>query len=211
MLIKIDKKDGKDKNLLPKLKVRKSATASRKRVVADDSAVVAERMAKLFSAYDCRVVTTEKDLLDYISRNYELGLDTETTGLDIFKNELVGFSLGTTKDCIYVPLNHKVGKNYAGDIKAIATALEERKLYGFNAKFDMKALKLKAGLEVRFHWCGYLAARLMNSSEPSNSLKGLYVKYVDPNDETYSFGNLFNMPFDAYDPEVVEDTRQSML
>ncbi len=203
MLIKIDNKDGKDKNLLPKLKVKKSATAPRKRAVADDSAVVAERMAKLFSAYDWRVVTTEKDLLDYINRNHELGLDTETTGLDIFKNELVGFSLGTTKDCIYVPLNHKVGKNYTGDIKAIATALEERKLYGFNAKFDMKALKLKAGLEVRFHWCGYLAARLMNSSEPSNGLKNLYVKYVDPNDETYAFGNLFNMPFDAYDPEVV--------
>ena len=41
----------------------------------------------------------------------------------------------------------------------------------FNAKFDIKALKLKAGLEVKFYWCGYLASRLMNSSEPSNGIK----------------------------------------
>ena len=43
----------------------------------------------------------------------------------------------------------------------------------------------------------------MNSAEPSNGLKDLYMKYVDPSDETYSFGNMFEKSFDHYDPEVV--------
>lgn len=196
----------KDKPVLPKLETKKSSTGAQPRqakVPVDDSFIVSQRMAELFSDYDWKVVTTEQELLDYVKDKQELGFDTETTGLDAFRDHLVGFSLGTVDDCIYVPLTHKVGVNYAGDMKVVQGILAEKSLYGFNAKFDIKMMKLYAGIEVHAKWCAYLAARLMNSAEPSNELKELYIKYVDPNAKFYTFSSLFKRPFDQYDPAVV--------
>lgn len=196
---------------LPQLKTvaapKKSSTSgtgvNRSRTVADDSAAVAVKMKELFSDYDWKLVTTEEELLEYVSTSDEFGLDTETTGLDTFKDDIVGFSIGTEDNCIYVPLKHKVGKNYSGDLKKLEEILATKKLWGFNAKFDMKMLKLHAGITVKVVWCGYLAARLKYSAEPDNGLKALYCKYIDPDAQFYSFGTLFKMPFDKYDPEVV--------
>ncbi len=201
MLINVGNKE----KVLPKLKTEKSSSKkqARRRKVLDDSASVRARMEELFGKYDWKVVTNKEDLIRFLDTAEEFGFDTETTSLDIFKGELVGLSFGTLDKCIYVPLRHKVGMNYRGDIKEIESILAEKKLFGFNSKFDMKALKLHANLNVKSEWCGYLAARLMNSAEPANNLKDLYVKYVDPFDETYSFKNLFNKPFDEYDPLIV--------
>lgn len=191
---------------LPKLSTGKPSTtlrAPRAKSLVDDSVFVATKMKELFSCYNWKVVTTREELLDYLSTRQDLGLDTETTGLDVFKDRLVGFSLGTVDDCIYVPLHHKVGVNYSGDLKEIGDILREKNIYGFNAKFDMKMLKHQAGIDIHVKWCGYLAARLMNCTEPSNELKELYVKYVDPNAQFYTFMSLFKNPFDTYDPAVV--------
>lgn len=204
MLLKIGNKE-KQKELLPKLKVSKSVatTQTRKRVVANDTASVRNKMKELFGKYDWQVVTTKEELAKFLHDNKELGIDTETTGLDVFKSELVGISLGNDTKCIYIPLKHKVGKNYRGEFSEIEELLRDAELIGFNAKFDMKAIKHHTKMNIKVKWCGYLAARLMNSAEPSNGLKDLYVKYVDPTDESYSFKGLFNMPFDMYDPEIV--------
>lgn len=203
MLIKIGSKDGQTTQL-PKLKTSKSKPQKpARRAVADDSAEVKVRMEQLFGKYNWRTVTSEEDVIKFLTSNKELGFDTETTGLDIFKSELVGLSFGTDTECIYIPLRHRVGKNYQGDLKKLQSILDGIKLYGFNVKFDIKALKYRAGLNIKAGWCGYLAARLMNSAEPSNTMKDLYVKYVDPNDDTYSFGKLFKKSFDCYDPEIV--------
>ena len=40
-------------------------------------------------------------------------------------------------------------------------------------------------------------------SEPSNEMKAIYAKYIDPKEETYSFGSLFKNTFDNYDPLIV--------
>ena len=190
---------------LPKLAVEKTSTTktTRTRTPVDDSFEVSKKMKELFSCYNWKTVTTEEELIDYLSTRQELGLDTETTGLDVFKDKLVGFSVGTVDDCIYIPLAHKVGQNYTGDLSKLQSILDARGIYGFNAKFDIKFLRKQANLNVRVKWCGYLAARLMNSSEPSNELKELYIKYVDPNAKFYSFRDLFKRPFDQYDPAIV--------
>ena len=193
----------------PKLKTSTTKSSTEKtsqpraKVLVDDSLDVARRMEELFSCYNWKTVTTEKELLDYLSTRQDLGFDTETTGLDVFKDKLVGFSLGTPEDCIYIPLAHKVGKNYEGSLEHLEAILKEKNIYGFNAKFDMKFMKKQAGINIKVKWCGYLAARLMYSAEPDNELKGLYVRHIDPNAQFYTFKELFKRPFDQYDPAIV--------
>ena len=191
---------------LPKLSIEKKPTvarAPRAKATVDDSLEVAAKMKELFSDFNWRVVTTEEELVDYLDSRRELGIDTETTGLDVFKDDLVGFSLGTMDDCIYIPLTHERGKNYSGSLSRLSEILSSRDLYGFNAKFDMKMMKHHAGVTLKVKWCGYLAARLMYSLEESNELKALYVKYVDPNAKFYEFRELFKNKFSFYDPAVV--------
>lgn len=192
---------------LIKLKTTKPRdTSSRQtsmRRVIDDSKAVAQRMELLFTKYKWKVVTTEEELKKYLATSEDFGIDTETTGLDIFKHSLVGISLGTADTSVYIPLKHKRGLNYSGDISNIQALLKDKALYGFNAKFDLKAIKYRLGIDIEVKWCGYLGARLIDSSEPSNEMKAIYAKYIDPKEETYSFGSLFKNTFDNYDPLIV--------
>ena len=128
----------------PKLKVttNKEPKAPRTRTILDDTVEVTAKMDELFSNYNWKTVTTEQELLDYLSTRQELGFDTETTGLDAFKDKLVGFSLGTEDDCIYIPLNHEVGQNYTGSLEQLEAILATKDIYGFNAKFDLKFMTM---------------------------------------------------------------------
>ena len=128
MLIKIDGLKPKTKTKLPKLKTEKRASAVRKRRAVDDSIQVANKMKELFSDYDWTVITTEEQLKSWLDGVGDIGLDTETTGLDIFKSSLAGIGLGTEKKCAYIPLYHEKGVNYQGDIKKIESYLKDRKI-----------------------------------------------------------------------------------
>jgi len=190
---------------LPKLAVgtKSKNNTPRVKTVVDDSLEVARKMQQLFSKYNWKTVTTEKELEAYLFDKKDLGFDCETTGLFVHKDKLCGMSFGTEEDCIYIPLAHKVGKNYEGDVKRIEELVASINLWGFNLKFDLKNAKHHAGLNLKGVWCGYLAARLMNCAEPSNELKELYIKYIDPNESFYNFRELFKRPFDEYDPAIV--------
>lgn len=190
----------------PKPKVVKASTPQPKRQtrrLVDDTQNVKAKMEELFGATSWKVVTTQMQLEEFLKEKTDLGIDTETTGLNVFDNKLTGFSLGDGKECIYIPIAHKVGANYRDDLANIEQLLSDKRLYGFNLKFDLKFLKKHLGFNLQGVWCGFLAARTMNSAEPRNELKTLYQKYVDPTDEDYSFRKLFGMPFDMYDPEIV--------
>lgn len=163
--------------------------------------VIADKLDVLFKDEDCALVTTKEELISFLNKSDVFGLDTETTGLLWYKDKLVGFSLGTATQSIYVPLNHKKGENYTGDKEELVSLLLSKKYYGFNAKFDtlfMSQLSEEL-LNLDFIGEGYLAIRCTNNLYP-DSLKGAYQKFIDPSSEFYDFGSLFSKPFDAYDP-----------
>ena len=196
----------------PKQTTAKGTAIGRKttKTVVDDTASAVAKVQELFGKYNWRVVTEESELIKYVEENPEVGFDTETTGLFAPLDDLTGFSLGIydfehpeKSHCIYVPLHHKVGKNYTGDVKNIGNILSKASLYGFNFKFDALFMKFKLGVKVKCKWDAYLGARVNNSSEEQNTLKWLYNKYIDPQAEVYSLKSLFNMNYEEYDPALV--------
>lgn len=107
---------------------------------------------------------------DKILQAGKFALDTETTGLDPFKDKIVGFSLavGAGEAC-YVPLAHGAAQNSPdlfgaaehSDIKQISTAVAAKYLkplladksvlkIGHNIKFDMHFLSQIIGEEAEF-------------------------------------------------------------
>ena len=70
---------------------------------------------------------TPADIYSYFGDNYSggfVGMDTETTGLNTLKNQLVGLSFSVkAKTGIYIPLNHKVGDNLRSSV--VASVLKE--------------------------------------------------------------------------------------
>lgn len=184
----------------------KKARAVNKPKVLDDSLEVARKMKELFSEYEGRykLVTTEEELIEYMSTRPELGFDTETDGLDRYKDVVAGFSIGNADDCIYVPLNHKVGTNYTGDrerLKEILTA-NGRKYWGMNTKFDRGVMIIHCGFDIPMKWDGEIAARLIDNREEAK-LKAQYILHIDPTAKFYEFKELFKQSFTNYDPKIV--------
>lgn len=109
-LIKLTEKSPiKDAVPAPVTEVRRTR---KPKYIVDDTNEAVARCQQMFSKYNWKCVTTEQQLLDYIGEDKEFGFDTETTGLFWKLDSLVGLSLGREEDCIYIPISHKVGKNY---------------------------------------------------------------------------------------------------
>lgn len=175
-------------------------------VPVDDSLTVAKVIAELFKSYiNCyKLVTTEEDLVSYLNANPELGFDTETDGLDRYKDIIAGFSVGTDKHCIYVPLNHRRGTNYTGDRSRLGELLRRngRKYWGMNTKFDRGVCRIHMGFDIPMKWDAEIAARLLDNREEAK-LKTQYILHIDPDAVFYEFGSLFKQKFTYYDPAVV--------
>lgn len=100
------------------------------------------------------LVQTKEDFEEMMKdlwANEHIAIDTETTGLDYFKDRIIGFVFGTKDNEYYVPFRHKVGalqldiEYIKPDIKRLL-ASNKKKLF-FNAKFDIRML-LNDGIET---------------------------------------------------------------
>lgn len=156
---------------------------------------------------DYVIITTEKQLHDYISRSIEnrvISIDTETTGLDPILDDIVGLCLYTpNQPAAYIPINHV---SYVTGVKVDNQLDKEIILYNlercskanidsimFNAKFDIRVLRNQIGWKEAYcTWDCYLAGRLLNENEESKGLKALHQKYVlDGKEDEFKFDALF--------------------
>lgn len=102
------------------------------------------------AAFEC--VTTKVQLMAWIKRIKKLGYfcyDTETTGLDLWRDRLVGHALAVVEgdriDACYIPTGHTVGRQLDNGtvLSALAPLLQDRKINVVmaNAPFDMNILR----------------------------------------------------------------------
>ena len=100
--------------------------------------IVMEKLGKYKDASRC--ITDINDLRKFFEDTpdgSEIGVDTETTGLNFYQDKIVGLSLCNGKEALYVPINHKSSvyntklKNQIPeeDIRQLFKELKETKNY----------------------------------------------------------------------------------
>lgn len=178
--------------------------------VKDMDTVIAQAKAmaeKYAGQYDC---VTDKDILiDYVDKIIDArvtGLDTETTGLDIFHDSVVGFSLSVPNaKAIYVPMLHLsrfTGKPDPNQLSVEFCAQQLSRLIGvkdmtidyFNAPFDMNMIFYSMGVNL---WDilsndASLIMRMLNTERHrNNNLKDLHADFCSHTTRGPRFGELF--------------------
>lgn len=162
------------------------------------------------------LITTEsrlKEYVDHIISNGIFSIDTETTGLDVMSDSIVGFSLYTPGEkAAYIPLNHVsyITNELLSDQLPMNVAteqlsrLETISAVFANAKFDIKILKNTLNVVIHPYFDCILAARMLNENEQSNRLKDLYKKYIlKGKEDTFTFSALFKgVKFNLIPPNV---------
>lgn len=148
-------------------------------------------------------ITTEEELHNLINAVVNDGLcsiDTETTGLNMYREDIVGISIYSNSiKATYIPINHislytkeKVANQLSEDIiHKEFSRLKDTKIIWHNYHFDYKVFKLKLNLDLPIYWDTLVGAHLLNENE-EHGLKYLYKKYVENSEEgVFKFSSLF--------------------
>ncbi len=165
-----------------------------------------DKIKKLLAAKpdNYKLIQTETQLdqlVKDLDRETVVAFDTETTGVNVYKDELVGMSLTLplANYHVYIPVKHKdagpqLRTNYVlNRLKKHLTDPNLGKVL-HNAKFDIHIL-IRYGVRLRglIHDTMVCMA-ILNENEPSNALKKLatkYGKYFGFDGESDTFEDLF--------------------
>ena len=186
-------------------KTTKKAKVTYKNPIDEINLKVTEALGRFKDKYKAVQDETElSDLIDEAIKVGEIAIDTETSGLDIFRESIAGWSFSFDGEKgYYVPINHRsryTQERYPGQLtpEICCRILQKLKdnntnIIFHNAKFDIKVIFLKIGLKLGCYWDTQIAATLINPMEP-HGLKYLYHKYVEQkdDDEFFKFSDLFD-------------------
>lgn len=177
--------------------ISKASKSNPKKVdknITSELSRISQQVVEYFKDSEAILITTRDELHSYIDKVIEAGIfayDTETTGLDRFRDHIVGSSLYYPGgvEC-YIPNKHLVPifdqpyKNQLDyeDVKAEFDRLVSAKckLILFNADFDLAVTHIwyKVDFMSIFYFDCYVAWKCLKENELHNGLKELYNKYV---------------------------------
>ena len=199
----------KERNTNTPVTIPESMQKKKKIKGLDDIIEQARKMSEKYGdRYIC--ITDADELKQYIDKcieNKRVAIDTETTGLDIFNDQIVGFSLYTAgmKAC-YVPLKHlsrmtgqpdkrQLGYEFcAGQLDRL-NGVEGLELDMFNAQFDLNMLwySLKVKLWDIPNNDASLMAHMLDTerAKGTNGLKELHADWCDNTTRGPKFKELF--------------------
>lgn len=132
------------------------------------------------------------EMIKVLTQEPIIAVDTETTGLDVYSDVIVGMSFtAPTADLhYYVPTDH-VEKTAIGTAGALAKLTPILTSEGIgkvlhNAKYDIHMFR-RHGVDMRgLAWDTQEAMQLLNENEPSMALKNLATKYLNEPSDTFS-------------------------
>jgi DNA polymerase-1 len=136
--------------------------------------------------FNCILLDTKEklfDVLDKIQPNDIVAFDTETTGLDVQNDKIVGFSFCFNKnDAYYVPINHiglMGGKQIPlNDAKEFLIHLLKHQIVGHNLKFDMHILFYNFGIKEHNILADTLIIAWLLNPASEKSLDALSKKFL---------------------------------
>ena len=195
-------------------KVSHLALSEKQRKALNKSFTKAYEVLELYADKTKTVGSIEelRELLERAKDSGKLAIDTETTGLDPIQNHIVGlsFSFPFSDYGYYVPLYHlDFDGNHLEEnlpIKEVSKVFLEvdftdTEVIMFNSVFDMRVIRHWLKVELVAGFDSYVAMRLMNENEESNSLKDLYDKYVARDGvKKQHFNKLFDPKMFRYTP-----------
>lgn len=149
-------------------------------------------------------ILIQRYITDSIATGF-VAIDTETTGLDTYDDDIVGMSLySPSMKAAYIPISHisyitnelLPGQVDRGFLKQQLDRYVEAgtKTIWFNADFDIRVLRHTLGVYFHCWFDTSIASRLLNENEPKGKkgLKDLHKKYVLHNaEDEFKFSNLF--------------------
>ena len=178
--------------------------------------MIKERVEKNLGEYknDYKILIKDEEIIEYFDHMLANGIcaiDTETTGLNIFQDKVVGICLYTEGEkASYIPLNH-ISSIYQtriqnqADIDLVKKQLERCidsnvKFIYHNGKFDLNILHTFLGHKMNCpYWDTLVASYLITNDENQRSLKDQYSKYCShlENKEKIETLSHFNDLFDG--------------
>jgi DNA polymerase I len=150
-------------------------------------------VAKTPSNYE--LITTERQferLLADLANEPIIAVDTETTGVDVYTDAIVGisFSLPNADKHVYIPVAHEnvtqLNRDYVlGGLQPILYDESIGKVL-HNAIFDIAMFRRHGSDLLGVVWDTMIAMHLLNENEPSFKLKDLAPKYLGVESDTFA-------------------------
>lgn len=164
------------------------------------------------------------EMVEFLKDKEYIAVDTETMGVNVWKDEIVGLSLYAPNKGFYIPLKHidhdpmgagRIGIDYVKClpkelvVEKIKPILTTKKLILHNAKFDMHVFRNWLGFEIEPYFDTMIAQWLLDENQPK-SLKELATIYLKI--EADKFSELFGKEtFDKVPILLDPDTRTGNL
>ena len=201
-------KKSKDKKSGKKTPTQKSGSLSSKIKFIRD--FVEQYLGKYREKYLCiRDIETLHNYVDTCLKDGRISLDTETMGLNVFKDKIVGISLfSKSNKPAYIPINHVI-YNVADNTTTLAEnqltieqirpelsrLIDISEVDMFNAVFDRRVILHNFNLNFPCTFDTSIGAKMMNELKPESwyKLKTIHAEWVlEGKEDEFSFGEIFN-------------------